>query len=287
MILLFVAVPVGMVFGTAFANYVKWAGRGFADPAAYIFFMAGIYVVVGAKPSGSDGRFVPALFGALLLVLGIFMKPIVAPAAAVLLAGAGLAALYRRQWPRVIGFCIGFLPVFSMALHNWVYGHVFLMFSSNATKSDLLVMPPSAYLSAAKELLTLNFSGGYVVRALTQFADLLSEPAESYFTIPLNAAGLAILIYVVARGRTFDPWLRLIGASALAQHAVALFYSAAIGRYHFLTWFLTMLVDMVFIQQVGIGWLARRYPLISARIASHPLSFRLGAGLSRLQKVAS
>ena len=47
------------------------------------------------------------------------------------------------------------------------------------------------------------------------------------------------------RGRTFDPWLRLIGAAALAQHAVALFYNATVARYHFLTWFLTMLVVMV------------------------------------------
>ena len=62
----------------------------------------------------------------------IFMRPIVAPAAAVLLGGAGLAALYRRQWPRLAGLCIGFLPVFSMALHNGYFGHVFVLFSSNA-----------------------------------------------------------------------------------------------------------------------------------------------------------
>ena len=90
----------------------------------------------------------PALFGALLLALGIAMKPIVAPAAAVFLGGAGLAALYFRQWPRLAGLCIGFLPVFSMALHNWVFGHVFVLFSANSQDADLLVMPPSAYAAA-------------------------------------------------------------------------------------------------------------------------------------------
>ena len=106
--------------------------RGFADPAAYILFIAGLLPIVGAKSLGPQGKFTPAFFGALLLALGIGMKPIIAPAAAVLLAGAGLAALYRRQWPRLAGLCIGFLPVFSMALHNWVYGHVFVLFSANA-----------------------------------------------------------------------------------------------------------------------------------------------------------
>ena len=122
--LVFIAVPLGAIFGTSFFNYAKWAARGFADPAAYILFIAGLLSLVGTRASDPDGRFQPAFFAALLLALGIFMKPIVAPAAAVLLAGAGLVALYRRQWPRLAGLCIGFLPVFDMALHNWVFGHV-------------------------------------------------------------------------------------------------------------------------------------------------------------------
>jgi hypothetical protein len=287
LILLFVAVPVGMLFGTSFAHYVKWAARGFADPAAYILFIAGLVTIIGANAAGPSEKFWPALFGALLLALGIAMKPIIAPAAAVLLAGAGLSALVGKQWPRLAGLCIGALPVFSMALHNWVFGHVFVLFSSNAGASDLLVMPPSAYAAVARELLSLDFGGGYAMRALTQVANWLSEPAESYATIPLNAAGVAILGYVVLRGRQFDPWLRLIGASALAQHVVALFYNAAIARYHYLTWFLTMLVVMVWAHEVGMGWLKRRYPVMSDRILSHPWSHRLASGLSRLQKVAT
>ena len=285
--LLFVAVPLGMIFGTSFPDYVKWASRGFADPAAYILFIAGLLPIVGATSEGPTGKFTPALFGALLLALGICMKPIIAPAAAVLLGGAGLYALYLRQWPRLAGFCIGFLPVFSMALHNWIFGRVFVLFSSNSGDADLLVMPPSAYFNAVKELVTLNFSGGYVSRGFFQIVNWLSGPAESIWTIPLNAAGVVILAFVVLRGRTFDPWLRLIGASALAQHAVALFYNAGVARYHFLTWFLTMLVVMVFMHDAGMGWLNRRYPVMSARVTSNPLSRRLAAGLARLQKASS
>ena len=287
LILLFVAIPLGMLFGTSFAQYVKWAARGFADPAAYILFVAGLVTVIGANVAGPSGKFFPALFGALLLALGIAMKPIIAPAAAVLLGGAGLAALNEKQWRRLAGLCIGTLPVFSMALHNWVFGHVFVLFSSNAGASDLLVMPPSAYAAVARELLSLDFGGGYAMRALTQVANWLSEPAESYWTIPLNAAGVAILAYVVLRGRRFDPWLRLIGAAALAQHAVALFYRADVARYHFLTWFLTMVVVMAFMHEVGIGWLQRRYPMLSERLAKYPLSLWLASGLTRLQKSAA
>ena len=130
-----------------------------------------------------------------------------------------------------------------------------------------------------------DFSG--LARVLLQIANWLSGPAESYATIPLNAAGVAILVYVVVRGRSFDPWLRLIGAAALAQHAVALFYVGNVARYHLLTWFLTMLVVMVFTREVAIDWLRRRYPALAERFASHPLCLWLASGLARLQKISA
>jgi heme/copper-type cytochrome/quinol oxidase subunit 1 len=89
------------------------------------------------------------------------------------------------------------------------------------------------------------------------------------------------------RGRQFDPWLRLLSAAALAQHAVAFFYNAATARYHFLTWFLTMVVVMVFMHEVGIAWLQRRYPELSDHLANHPLSLWLASGLTRLQKISA
>jgi hypothetical protein len=182
---------------------------------------------------------------------------------------------------------VGFLPVFSMALHNWVYGRVFVLFSTNSDHPYVLVMPPSAYAEIAHDLMRLDLNTEHFRRLVVQIADWLSGPAESRFTIPLNAAGVAILAYVVFRGRRFDPWLRLIGASALAQHVVALFYTAATARYHLLTWFLTMLVVVVWLQQVGVGRLKQRYPLLSERFAKHPWVRSLASGLDRLQRVSA
>jgi hypothetical protein len=284
--LMFVAVPLGAVFGTTYFDYVKWAARGFADPAAYMLFLAGLYVLLGGRPL-PRATFTPALFGALLMALGIAMKPIVAPAAAVFLGGAGLAALVGRQWPRLAGLCIGFAPVTLMPLHNWVFGHALVLFSSNAQDADLLVMPPSAWAAAFGEVVRLDIAGGHIAGAFWQIVHWLSGPAESAWTMPLNLAGFAILVYVVGKGRAFDPWLRLVGGAALAQHLVALFYNAAIARYHFLTWFLTVLVVMVFMQRMGIDWLRRRFPIVSERLARHPWSRGLYSGLIRLEKVST
>ena len=283
---IFVAIPVGELFGTTFLDYSKWAARGFADPAAYILFIAGLIALVGATRTGPNGSFVPAFFGALLLALAIIMKPIVLPAAAVLLGGCGVAALASRQWMRAAGLCLGFAPVLSMALHNWIYGHVFVPLSANAAHPDVLVMRPAAYATALRELITLNFSGGYLVRALLQIPRWLSGPAESYATVPVNAGGVAVLLYVLVRGRGLDPWLRLIAAAALAQHAVALFYVAT-PRYHYLSWFLTLLVVVAWLHERGVDWLSRRYPNFCKRIAAAPFSLGLASGLSRLEAKSS
>jgi hypothetical protein len=173
-----------------------------------------------------------------------------------------------------------------MALHNWVFGHVFVPLSANATVPTIYVMPPSVWLGALGELMTLHWNNGDLARALHQIPAWLSGPAESFATVPINAGGVAILAYVVLRGRRFDPWLRLIGAAALVQHAVALVYVAS-ARYHFLTWFLTGLIAAVWLRQAGIPWLARRYPVFCRRVAESSARLRLASALSRLQKVSS
>ena len=278
--IVFTAIPVGALFGTTFFQYAVWASRGFADPAAYILFIAALL------PLMRPPQFTTAFFAALLFALAICMKPIIAPATAVMLGGAGLAALDMRQWRRLTGLCIGFLPVFSMALHNWVFGHVFVLFSSNAGDSQLLTMPPSAYVAAVRDLATMHFGAPDVARIVGQIVDLLRGPAQVYAAIPLSIAALVILIAVIIT-RRFDPWLRLVAAAALTQHAVALFYNSATARYHFLSWFLTMVVVLVWFREVGIGWLQRRYPALCARISANPLAMRLASGLGCLHKVSA
>jgi hypothetical protein len=287
LIVMFIALPVGVLFGTSFLQYAKWAARGFADPAAYVCFLAGILAVINGRPRSADRRLQAAFFGSLLLAFAVVLRPVVAPAAAVILASVGLFTLYRRDWLRLAVLCVGFLPVFCMPLHNWYFGGSLVMFTRAIDDSALLVMPPSAYVAAFRELITFDFNGGFSRRAIFQLVNWLSGPAESYWTTPLNAAGVAILIYVVLYGRRFDPWLRVIGATALAQHLVAFFYVGNVARYHFLTWFLTMLVVKVFLHEIGVPWLRQRFPAFWRRVAEHPLSHRLASCLTRLQNLSA
>jgi hypothetical protein len=281
---IFVAIPIGALFGSTFYLYVKWAARGFADPAAAILFLAGFLVLVGRSQRGANARFAPAFGAGLLFALALFVRPNLAPGAGVLLAGAGLAALWQLQYHRLAGMCIGFLPVFAMALHNWVYGGVFVLFSSNATIPEALPMPPAAYLAAIGELLRLDIAGEHIRRGGLQLALWLTGPSESFIMIPLHAAAIAILVRVAIWGSGYDFWLRLTAWAMLAEHCVPLFYLSA-GRYYYLTWFLTLLICIAWMREEGFYLTRRQFPRLIERAARHSFIANLAHVLDWCERI--
>ncbi len=277
--LIFVAVPVGALFGTTFFHYAKWAVRGFADPAAAIVFLAGLVVLLGRNPAVPDPRFAPALGAGVLFALALWLRPNLAPGAAVLLGGAGLAALWHGEFRRLAGLCVGFAPVFGMALHNWVFGHAFVLFSSNITEPANFPTPPSLYLIALGDLIRLDFAAGNISHIVRQWIGLLSGPTGSALMVPLNVAAL----YVVVRSgldRRGEPWLRAVAVAALALHSVALFYPPT-DRYHYLAWFLTFLVCVCWMRVEGFDMLRRWLPNVMQRLEHHPIRAVLSRMLDR------
>jgi hypothetical protein len=174
---------------------------------------------------------------------------------------------------------LGFLPVFGMALHNWYFGHVFVLFSSNATIAEALPMAPSDYVAAFHELMDNDFFGEHVRRGLLQWARWLSGPSESFLMIPAHLFAIGVLLRVAVWGRHSDPWLRLIAVAALAMHSVAWFYLSS-GRYYLLAWFLTLLVCVVWMGDEGFIALRRRMPRLAA-VLEAPSRGEFGRALDR------
>jgi len=278
--LIFAAIPVGVGFGSSLVQYVKWAARGFADPAAYVFFLAAFVLLLGRLGEGPRDRFARAFGAGLLFALALAVRPNIAPAAGVLLAGAAIAALTQRALTRAAALAFGFAPVLALALHNWIYGGTVVLFTTSAAHPLLLVMPPSAYLAALAELAHGDVAGEHVIRAANQIVGWLAGPSEAVAMAPLNAAAIAVLVRVVLTRRA-DPWLRLTAGATLAQHGVALVYAAA-GRYAYLTWLLTLLVVAAWVEGEGLSLLRRWCPRLSERVTKDPVRLALARGLQRM-----
>ena len=199
--LIFIAVPLGAIFGSTYFQYVKWAARGFADPAAATLFLAGVVVLVGRTADGPGRGFAPALGAGLLFALALWVRPNLAPGAAVLLGGAGLAALWQVQCPRLAGLCIGFLPVFGMTLHNWYFGGVFVLFSSNATERRGADAAVGLCRCGWRARCGFDFAGEHVRRGVSADGALARRAFRVVRPLmPLNAAAVAILVRVALFG---------------------------------------------------------------------------------------
>jgi hypothetical protein len=280
--LIFVAVPIGGLFGTSFFHYATWAVRGYADPAGVIAGVAGFLILVGRDPQKPNETVRSAFVASMLFAVSILLRPNGAIFAAIMLTGAGLAMLYQRKWIHYVALCLGFLPVTLLGLHNWYFGDVFVPFNSNWTHPLALVMPPSAWLAAFTELVQLNWGGENVAAALNQLGIWLAGPSERLAFVPVHAAAIAILIAVAVRGTDYDPWVRLAALATLFQHLGALCY-AITPRYHLAAWLFTYLIVVVWIRQTGIVWFQRNFPLWYDAMYNHPLTERLGLALKNLQ----
>jgi hypothetical protein len=253
----FVATPFGVLFGSAYLYYVKWAARGFADPCGYILLLAGIVALIPRADEVDRPPVAPALFGAMLMALGTFVRPNVALASGVIVLGAVLFALRQRALARAGAIVAGFATLAVSPLHNWVFGHSTVPFADIVSQPQTLVMPPSEYFKAAWDVLHLDLASDHVIAALEKIAWWLSGPGNFYATIPLNAAAVATLVRVGFFGARFDPWLRLIALATLLEHGTGICY-ANWDRYHLVTWLLTALVAIVWLREEGLPWIRRR-----------------------------
>jgi hypothetical protein len=134
---------------------------------------------------------------------------------------------------------------------------------------------------ALGELLTLDFTGDHVRRAVIQLRHWLSGPQDWLATVPLHALGIATLLRVGLFGARFDPWLRLIALATLIQHGIGICYINFV-RYNLGTWLLTLLVAAVWLQGEGLIVLEKKLPRLCETWRRNALVRRLAAGIDDL-----
>ncbi len=198
-----------------------------------------------------------------------------------MVVGAGLMWLWQRQFGRAAALAAGFAALAVSPLHNYVFGHSLVLFTSSVSLPQTLLMPPLDYARAALELVTLDFAGDHVKRAVAQLGRWLSGPQEWLFTVPLHALGVATLVRVGLFGSRFDPWLRLIALATLLQHGIGISYINFV-RYNLGTWLLTLLVAAAWLQGEGLAVLGHTMPRLEDAWRRNALVRRLAGGIDDL-----
>jgi hypothetical protein len=72
-----------------------------------------------------------------------------------------------------------------MALHNWVFGEVFVPFGANAAIPEVLVAPPRAYAQALMELAHLDLRGEAIARVFRHLYSRCSARCKNMASLSL------------------------------------------------------------------------------------------------------
>jgi hypothetical protein len=318
---IFAAIPIGVGFGSSLVQYVKWASRGFADPAAYVLFLA---------------AFVLLLPRTLLLGrLGEGVTPswpgLSRPSTSSFRAAERKDVDARAKRGHDEGGTDGFPRAFAAGL---LFALALCVRPNIAPAAGILLTGGGIMALAAREFgrvagLTLGFAavlamalhnwvyGGALVLFTTTagIPKLLVMPPAAYLAAlvelaHLNFAGehvirvlrqvagwlagpseslamvplnaAAIVVLIrVVLWQKAQSWLRLTAIATLVQHGVALFYASA-GRYYYLTWLLTLLVVAAWVHGEGLDMMRRRFPRLTERVAKHPACLALARALRRM-----
>jgi hypothetical protein len=247
-------------YSLEFGRWTVNAMEGFGDAAGFILFLLGYILMARLPMNASPARLAPAFGAAFLMVLSVSIRPPLAVTVGIMLGGAGLACLNWRQYARLAGLCIGFAPILLIPLHNWYFGGVFVLLSTNA--AAVTQMTPSDLVQALGELVRLDVFGPHLQLLVTQILIFLS--ARSGWGV-LKLTGILALLIVICR-RQYDGWLRLTALAMVAQGFASLFFVLD-RRYLILDWYLTGLIVAVWLNQPDTqASIARAWNYLSRRM---------------------
>ena len=269
-ILLFMFIPIFERFGFAQFLYVREMWKGFPEPIGYGLFLGALALsaklITGptlAPPYSKTDQLIRDRtlarqdYFAVTACIGmaaagaVALRPNLAIAAVLLLGMLSLWLAARRRWNDVVFLGIGFAPVLFMGFHNWHFAGHLVPLTSSALDPRNLVVPPSAYLAAANELLHLDWGGSNLSKVGRQL-ESWNSLTDSY-RLPV----ILVAAWVLLRPG-YDLALKGLALIAISMHAAFLFYEAS-GRKAHLAWLLVFVIFVVVLRQNFIPWLFARW----------------------------
>ena len=234
-----------------FVLYIKWAARGFGDPAAYVLFLCGLVLLLGRADSGPRDRFASALGAGLSFALALFVRPNLAPAAGILLGGAGLGGALAAAIPAP-GRTVPGLPAGARhgvaqlglwrrvsAVHHHRRPH-----DVRCRRRPIWRRSPSSCVLTCRRAPRRGRCDRSAPGSPARRSPLVDGSAEARGDRGPGAGRSC--------GEAADPWLRLAALATLVQQCVGIFYRP-FARYYYLTWLMTLLVVAVWAHREGVA----------------------------------
>lgn len=228
--------------GFTYHIYVMVVRGGWPDTLAYTAFLGGLTLALRYVKI-RDGSYIWYGFLAhFLFFVTVFMRPQFCFTALIAVLYFAVRLFREGRFKEVIYTWIGFVPVLFPLAHNYFFGGKLCLFTGAVNMA--LIMPPSVYVDAFKELLAADFSGQNIVKVTLHLKTMVGP---WYRAILLGA-----VIYLTFLKRRVPSEMRMVAILCLSLHFVNLFIFAVYFRYVFLTWALTV-ISAIFLSYLWLG----------------------------------
>jgi len=252
--ILFLFSPLGSL---SFLQYIQNAKLGYAEAAGFGFFMLGFYLFLRSNPrwgEQQDGLF--AFTGGICLAGSMFLRPNFAIAVPLLGLFYIFTSWRAKSFKIMIAAMAGLAFALWMPLHNYLYGHQFVLISlSGATIA--VTLTPLTYLQAGYELLFGNRNSQHVNEVIKQLSGWLwTLPRLPYPSLKLVAelfmvmklVTLAVTVFVAFRSVFLrQEAIFVLAWAALAVHIPMLFIFDTHSRYAMLAWDLSAILTIIIV----------------------------------------
>ena len=254
--LLFIISPIGSL---SFLQYVQNAKLGYAEAMGFGFFILGFYLFVysQSKWAGESGGLI-AFLGGISLAGSMFLRPNLAIAVPLLGLFFIVTCWRSRKFWVMTASMTGLAFALWMPLHNYLYGHQFVLISL-AGSTISVPMSPWSYIKALLEFISGNYNGNHIIEVSKQLSGWLwtlprlPTPslkiiAEGFMVLKLIT--LAITIFTAFNFRRIGSHVLILSWIALASHLPMLFiFASGQFRYGMIAWDLSALVTILVIAQ--------------------------------------
>lgn len=243
------------------------------DATGAIMLFGGLAILIRQMEDLSAPAMADLVFAGLLISLSIILRPNFALPAALALAIIAWQMRRTLSPARLAAAILSLAPVGLLALHNWLFGHEFVLLTSAVHVN--LSAPPTAWASALGSLVGLTAPDDAARTVVLNQIDTWLGDYDVSGVFPgfrhLAFVGMRLLGLLCLVAAPFYPRLRApkyaaIIAAAFGAQLVLLFFVNT-GRYGFIAWPLTGLITLSLFREIisrGIG-----RPIPSAANLSH------------------
>jgi len=254
--ILFLILPLGSL---SFWQYIQNAKLGYAEAAAFGFFMLGFYLFIRSNPrwgGQKDGLF--AFTGGMCLAGSMFLRPNFAIAVSLLGSFYIFTCWRAKSFKTMIAAMVGLALALWMPLHNYIYGHQFVLISSSGTTVSI-TLNPLTYLHAGYEFLSGNWNGQHINEVVKQLSGwlwtlprlapypYLKFMAELFMAMKLVT--LSVTVFIAFRSIFLkQKTVFVLAWTALAAHIPMLFvFASGQFRYAMLAWDLSAILTLIIV----------------------------------------